>query len=43
MHDNVETHVHEIINKGTTHIKIIMASNAWVADFQFNGMLVRIS
>ena len=28
MHDNVETHMHEIINKGATCIK---ASNVWAA------------
>jgi len=44
MHDNVETHVHEIINKGATRIKVIMASNAWGTDFGAMAcMLVRIS
>ena len=33
MHDSVETHVHEIINKGATRIKAIVALNAWAADF----------
>ena len=39
MHDSVETHVHEIINKGATRLKVIMASNAWAVDFRCNGML----
>ena len=43
MLDNMETHVHEIINKGATRIKVITASNAWAADFLCNGILVRIS
>ena len=43
MDDNVETHQHEIIYKGATRIKVNMASNAWAADFQCNGMLVRIT
>ena len=38
MHDNVETCVHEIINKGATSIKVIMASNAWVADLNFGAI-----
>ena len=43
MHDKVETHVHEIINKGATCIKVIMASNVWAVNFRCNGMLISIS